>query len=252
MNTILTPDLLPAFATAPAAAATGPRLDLYAPIHKAIRLFMGDTLVRVGCMDAADREEVRVAIDQLLGLLSMLRRHVAHENDFMHPALEAREPGASARIAEEHEEHLASIDALECEANAMTAAPVAEREALGMRLYRHLALFVAENLQHMHAEETAHNQRLWAAYADDELMALHEDLVASIPPAEMAGVLRWMAPALSHAELADMLAGMRAGMPPEAFTGVLELVRERLPQPRWGKLAAALGVPQAPGLAAYR
>lgn len=232
-------------------AATGPRFDLYAPIHKAIRLFMTDTLVRVGCMDSADLADMRGAIDQLQGLLGLLRGHLAHENHHVHPAIEARRAGGSARIAGEHEEHLASIDALECEANAMATAPAPDRETLALRLYRHLALFVAENLQHMHVEETSHNSQLWAAYRDDELIALHEALVASVPPAEMATVLRWMAPALSHAELFGMLQGMRAGMPPEAFTGVLDLVRERLPTARWGKLAAALGVAQAPGLVDY-
>ncbi len=250
MNTVLTPENLPPVA-AKIPAATGPRLDFYAPIHKALRLFMGDTLVRVGCMDSGDLADVRGAIDQLQGLLGLLRSHLGHENDFVHPAIEARRAGGSARIAAEHEEHLASIDALECEANAMTAAPVPERERLALRLYRHLALFIAENLQHMHVEETSHNSQLWAAYRDDELLALHEELLASIPPAEMATVLRWMAPALSHAELFGMLQGMRAGMPPEAFTGVLDLVRERLPYARWGKLAAALGVAQAPGLVDY-
>lgn len=247
MNTVLTPETLPPVA-AKFPAATGPRLDFYAPIHKALRLFMTDTLVRVGCMDSGDLADVRGAVDQLQGLLGMMRSHLGHENHFVHPAIEARRAGGSARIAEEHEEHLASIDALECEANAMTAAPVAEREVLALRLYRHLALFVAENLQHMHVEETSHNTQLWAAYRDDELIALHEELLASIPPAEMATVLRWMAPALSHTELFGMLQGMRAGMPPEAFMGVLDLVRERLPYARWGKLAAALGVAQAPGL----
>ncbi|GAB4037741.1 MAG: hypothetical protein Fur0014_05790 [Rubrivivax sp.] len=247
MNTVLTPaNLPPAAAKFPPAAA--PRFDLYAPIHKAIRLFMTDTLVRVGSMDSADLADTQAALGQLQGLLALLRSHVERENHFVHPALEARRAGGSSRIAEEHEEHLASIDALECEANAMTAAPLPEREALALRLYRHLALFVAENLQHMHVEETSHNQQLWAAYRDDELIALNDELVASVPPTEMAVVLRWMAPALSHAELFGMLQALRAGMPPEAFTGVLDLVRERLPQPRWGKLAAALGVAQAPGL----
>jgi hypothetical protein len=235
----------------PVQPAAGPRIDLYAPIHKALRLFMTDTLVRVGCMDSADLADMRLAIDQLQGLLGLLRRHLVHENDYVHPALEARRAGSSTRVAEEHEEHLASIDALECEANAMTAAPAPEREALALRLYRHLALFIAENMQHMHIEETAHNGQLWAAYRDDELIALHDELVASIPPAEMAVVLRWMAPALSHAELSGMLMGMREGMPPEAFMGVLDIVRARLPYARWGKLAAVLQVPQAPGLVDY-
>ncbi len=239
--------------TAAAAAAPAlPRADLYAPIHKALRLFMSDTLARVGAMDAADQAEVGSAIDQLLALLQLLRSHLQHENHFLHPALEARRPGSSSVAADQHDEHRASIDALECEANAMAAAPAPQRDSLALRLYRHLALFVAENLQHMHVEETAHNHALWAAYGDADLMALHDELVASVPAPEMGLVLHWMAPALSHAELAGMLGAMQADMPPENFRDVLTLVRSRLPEPRWDKLARALRVPQAPGLVDVR
>ena len=75
-----------------------------------------------------------------------------------------------------------------------------------------------------------------------ELLAIHDELVASIPPAEMGLVLHWMVPALSPAELSGMLMGMRAEMPAPAFAGVLDLVRERLTLERWAKLDAALGL----------
>jgi len=56
------------------------------------------------------------------------------------------------------------------------------RAALAQRLYRHLALFIGENLQHMQVEETENNAALWALYSDDELAAIHDRLLASVPP----------------------------------------------------------------------
>lgn len=229
-------------------AAAAPRLDFYAPIHKALRAFMADTLTRIGSMDTADEADVQATLGQLATLTTLLRAHLHHENSFVHPALEARSQGSARRIAQEHEEHRASLDALDAEAAAVATAPVSHRDRIALRLYRHLALFVAENLQHMHVEETAHNQALWAAYTDEELIAIHQALLASIAPQEMGLVLHWMAPALAHAELAGMLADMQREMPPEAFRGILDLVRERLSTPRWDKLARALNVPQQPGL----
>ncbi len=232
--------------------ATAPRMDLYSTIHKALRAFMADTLTRVGSMDAADEGDLRVTLGQLKGLTTLMRAHLHHENQFVHPALEARLQGSSVRIAQEHEEHGASLDALDAEADAVAQATGSQRPRLAMRLYRHLALFVAENLQHMHVEETAHNQALWSAYSDEELEAIHGALLGSVPPAEMGQVLHWMAPALAHSELAGMLGGMQMQMPPEAFRGVLDAVRERLSMPRWDKLARALNVPQQPGLVHVR
>jgi hypothetical protein len=209
---------------------------------------MFETLTRLGSADAGDLDELGGAIGQLQALLSLLRGHVAHENAFVHPALEARRPGSAGLIGGQHEEHLASIDALDQESLALLAAPAGRRDALALRLYRHLALFVAENLQHMHIEESVHNAELWAAYSDDELTALHDDLVAHIAPEEMQQVNHWMAPALSLDELTGLLQGMRAGMPAPMFEAVASAMFERMPERRRARLAERLGLPPVPGL----
>ena len=109
-----------------------------------------------------------------------------------------------------------------------------------MKLYRHLALFVAENFEHVHNEETAGNALLWATHTDAELMAIHGALLASIKPQEMAVALRWMIPALNHAERVAMLRGMRHDAPAPVFQSVLRIAREHLAPRDWEKLTAAL------------
>lgn len=232
-------------APASSAAATAPRVDLYAGIHKALRLFMGDTLARAGRLDTDDAGELAATLGQIDALLAQCRSHVAKENQYVHPAIEARRPGTSERIADEHVGHLEAIAALEAEVAALRAWPGA---AAAQRLYRHLARFVGENLEHMHVEETVHNAALWAAYSDAELLQVHQRILASIEPAEMAVVLRWMVPALSPAERAGMLGAMQREMPPAAMRGVLDIVRPHLDEGAWAKLARALGIAPVPGL----
>lgn len=222
--------------------AQPPRLDLYAPIHKALRHNMHDSLLRVGRLDTADAGEMAQTLSQLDELLQLCAQHVMHENQFMHPAIEARAAEATDRVAGEHDEHLQSIQALCGEAQRLRGADVHARPALAHRLYKHLALFVAENLQHMHYEETVHNALLWAHYSDDELLALHDRLIASVPFDEMLTTARWMLPALSPMERTGMLGGMQQGMPPVAFGAVLDAMRPQLDERAWGKLSAALGL----------
>jgi hypothetical protein len=229
---------------APAAADHAPRVDLYAPIHKALRSFMSDTLARVGRMDVADADELPSTLAQCDELLALCASHVHHENDFMHPAIEARQPRVSTRIAHEHEEHLQSIGELRDEVATLRAADAAARPALALRLYRHLALFVAGNFQHMHIEETAHNAALWAHYSDAELLQLHARLLASIDPREHLLVARWMVPALTPGERAAVLGGMRADAPPEAYLGLLAHLRPHLDDKTWAQLVQA-GLAQA-------
>jgi hypothetical protein len=224
------------------------RVDLYTTIHKALRHFMQDTLLRIGRMDLADADDAPTALAQLHALLNMLRSHLSHENSFIHAAIEARRPGATQRVRDDHADHLETINDLAAEAQALTTAN--DREAAALRLYRHLALFMAENFEHMHVEETANNVLLWALFSDAELLDMHGRLVASIPMPEMAVAMRWMASALTIKELQDMLAGMQTGMPAQALQGVLDLMQPHMSSQRWSRLAGHLGVAQVPGLVA--
>lgn len=221
-------------------AQTPPRVDLYATIHKALRLFMTDTLARVGRLDIDDARDVEAALHQLDGLLEICRRHLAHENEFVHTAIEARRPGLTSRIAAEHEEHLDAMAALGAEASSLRATPTA---AAAHRLYRHLALFVAANLEHMNVEETAHNEALWAHYDDAGLIDIEQRLVASIDPQEMGTVLRWMAPAINPGERAALFGAIAQTTPPEGMRDLFALVRPHLDDAAWAKLGRAMRAP---------
>jgi hypothetical protein len=214
-------------ATLPTRTATAaPRPDMYAPIHKALRSIMADTLLRVGRLDVSDAGEMAATLGQVEALLDVCTSHLAHENAFVHPAIEARQPGTAGRIAAEHEDHLQAIAALREDTRQLRASAT---PSLATRLYRHLALFVAENLQHMHYEETVHNEALWTHYSDADLKEIHDRLLASIAPPEMMQVLRWMVPALAPMERAGLMGELKAALPPEAFQAP---AAHRAPAPR--------------------
>lgn len=239
---------------APAAAATTTateeRLDLYREVHKGLRSFLTETLARVGRMDPEDSVDVEPTVAQVRQLIFVCGTHLAHEDAFLHRAMEARSPGSTAAVAREHDGHRRALQSLEATVGSVASATPAARPAAARDLYRQLAAFVAENLEHMHEEETANNAVLWAGYTDAELHDLHGALLQSIPPEEMAVYLRWILPSVTHAERVATLAGMRAGAPPEVFDGVLAMARGLLSARDWDKLAAALGVGTAAAVAA--
>jgi hypothetical protein len=226
--------------TRPQPQSATPRHDMYAGVHKGLRAFMGDTLAVVGRMDPADEHDVAAALGQARSLLAICASHLEHENRFVHAAMEARRPGSSARTGEDHVGHEEAIDELTAEIGAVERATGPARATAAHRLYLRLATFVAENLVHMHVEETENNAVLWACYTDAELQAIEGALVASIPPPEMGAVLRWMIPAMSHAARVGMLSGMRQNAPAEVFDGVLALTRAHVSARDWAKLADAL------------
>ncbi len=110
-----------------------------------------------------------------------------------------------------------------------------------MGLYRLLALFVAENLEHMHVEETQNHATLTAHYNEAEVFAIEQSIVGSLAPDEAMTVMRWMAPSAAPHERAALLAGLQQNAPRPAFEAVLDLVKPHLTAREWAKLGAAIG-----------
>lgn len=219
-----------------------PRMDMYAFIHKALRAFMSDTLLGLGCVDTDDDLVLAQTCARVLQLLDFCRSHLRHENDFIHPAMERQAQGSAARIAQEHVAHEQALGDLAAATCQLMACPSGRRAPVAHVLYQQLALFVAHNFEHMHHEETTHNAILWAHYSDAELVAIHDALVASIASEEMLLVLRWMLPHMMPAERAMMLGEMQRHAPPAALEAALQVARPHLSAIDWNKLNQALGL----------
>ncbi len=216
------------------------RHNIYAVIHKALRLAMAETLPAVGRLDANDPREVSEGIVRVRDLVRFCKLHLDAEETFIHPALEARRPGTSARIASEHVEHLAAIAAIERAVEAVARAPGAARSAAAFTLYAELGKFVGENFVHMHVEETVHNAALWDAYTDEEILAIENAIKAHHTPEEMTFVLRWMLPAMTPAERAGMFTGLRKVAPPPVVEQMVALAKAHVDADAFDKLTLAL------------
>jgi hypothetical protein len=221
--------------------APQPRHDLYVYFHKALRAYMGHVLMDLGRTDWRDAEDRQQQLAAVRELLMVCRSRVEQENRYIHPAMEARRPGSTRLIADEHVGQMFAIDALAVLADLVERVPAPERAQAGQRLYRELAVFVADNFEHMALEESEHNEVLWAHYSDDELRALERAIVSEAPDEHSLVLLDWMLPHLNPAERADMLGEMREIAPTDVFQRVLGRLRGQLPSKDWGKLTVALG-----------
>jgi hypothetical protein len=214
------------------------RLDCYAPIHKAYRAFMGDTLTRLGRIDLDDPADAAAALSQVRALLGSMRHHIDHENRHVHPMVAST--GAMPASVHEHDEHLREIAELELLAAAVAQAPRHERDALVHRLYHALSKAVADQFLHMLGEEQGNNLVLWAYYSDAEIEAMHDRLVADVKPDVLLEIMGWMLPALTPAELAAVLADVRDKAPPPVFAALLGIAQERITPARFDRLRHAL------------
>lgn len=225
--------------------AANTRMNMYGPIHKGLRARMAEAVTALGRMDGDDAQQVESTLDLVDDLLDICIDHLEHENRFVHTAMEARAPGSADSATIDHAHHQAEIAALKTLCSHVATCRGHERTELAHRLYLAFSTFVAENLAHMRFEEEHNNAVLWTHYSDEELLAIEQALVASIPEAKRPRALRLIVPALAHAERAQFLARMREGMPAPAFAGVLAMLMPLLDACEQAKLRTALGLEDA-------
>jgi Hemerythrin HHE cation binding domain len=220
------------------------RFPLYTSVHKGLRRALADTLVVVGQADAADNQSVAGAAAAVRALLALCRLHLHSENQFVHPAMEARRPGSARETAGDHVAHEAAFEELTSDVLAVERTIGRDRAAAVAILYQRLALFVADNYAHMFEEETINQAVLWDAYSDDELRAIHSAILGSHTPEQTRAMLSEMLPAMAPAERAAMFAGARHTMPPDAFNGFVAFAASLISAADAAKLRAAVGVPE--------
>jgi len=184
------------------------RFDIYLHVHKGLRALMADVLTSVGRIDAADSLEVASGVAQVRTLLDICRSHLFTENQFIHTAMEARRRGSACVTANQHVQHEEAFEQIEARLLAIETSGTGLDSKI-LALYQALALFAAENFQHMEVEERENNETLWELYSDAELHALHGQIMASLDPRKMVTFSRWILPDVSNSERAAMLAGMQ-------------------------------------------
>jgi hypothetical protein len=210
------------------AAVTPERHEIYHVVHKGLRAAMSDALVRLGRVDLDDAAHRTEALAAVADLLNLCREHLEHENNFLHTAMEKVVPGSSRACADDHAHHVSAIAQLKTRLDDAAVADPLVRERAFKVLYRLLASFVSENFAHMAIEESTNTELLWRHYSDADLLAIEHQIHAHIKPERMMTWLRWILPNVTRQQRAIMMRGMQAGMPPELFGGVLDMVKPHL------------------------
>jgi hypothetical protein len=176
------------------------RFDLFTAVHKGLRAAMFHAGALLGRTDFGAREEALQAARAVDRVVSLLDEHAAHEDAVILPAVEALYPELFVALREDH----ARIDGLQRELTALTArvahAEEVERASLGVRIHDRFGNLLAEQLRHLQREEQDAQRLLRAHRSDEELRAMHGEILARIPPPRSAEWLGVILPALSIPE----------------------------------------------------
>src|SRR5262249_6979542 len=153
-------------------------------------------------------DESGSVLGSLRNFLVLAAGHVAHEDEHIHGVLRAH--GSSTETLDhQHGDHRAAFATLEKLASDVEKAWPKHKKAACRKLYLAFAAYLAEDLAHMHEEETETAPELWRNFTDEELLAIELNIVASMSPEENMAFLRLMIPAMNPAERAAMLGAMQ-------------------------------------------
>lgn len=217
--------------------------DLYRDIHKAIRVELFAVTTEAGRLDPSQGIALAALATHVTDVVELLISHAAHEDGAVQPALEVHLPELAERVEVDHltlDARMADLTAMAQEA----AAPaVTDAGAKVHRLYLALASFTSDYLEHQDVEERVVMPALEAAIGVDDVVAIHQAILAGIPPEEMGRSLALMIPAMNIDNRVELLGGMRAGAPAEVFEGVWGLTGSVLDPADLSALAARLEIP---------
>jgi hypothetical protein len=216
--------------------------NLYRDIHKGIRAELFDVTLTAGRIDPSDATARAALVARVGSVFELLTSHAEHEDDALDPVLVPNLPEIAETIAGAHACIEAHISALRELVDGAVATTGTDRAQQLNRVYLELASFTSQYLGHQDYEERVVMPTIEQKLGVDVGIALHQAIVASIPPDEMAHGLAVMLPVMNIDDRVEVLGSMREHAPREVFTGVWGLASSVLTTADFAALGGRLGL----------
>ncbi|MCX5497179.1 hemerythrin domain-containing protein [Kaistia dalseonensis] len=215
--------------------------DFYGPIHKAIRLALGDFLILLGSSDAADRAHwTRVEVEWSR-IEALLEAHSHHEDVHVHPMIHVAAPEVAHTLDAQHETLDSSIHALAETVSELKALDGADdRRRAARSLYLRYSTFMAAYFHHLIEEEMRAMPALVEHFPPSALLDAHRALVGSISPEDKLADLPIIARALAPHERIGLMLATRDNAPPAFFADACRIMQQAIGRDAFEPVAAAL------------
>ncbi|MGC5327733.1 hypothetical protein [Brevibacillus sp. SYSU BS000544] len=218
------------------------RFDIYAQVHKGIRLALSGLCYQAGSVDGSDKERVNSFVEEFRRIVLILDAHSRDEDTHLNEAYEKYAPETLHQLEEQHsvlelklEKLIELVDQLD-----MNKQDPSHHQKIWYQIGKDLNRFTADYLIHLQHEEGPGMEALWENLSDDQLKVISINIRSSIPPQVMSIFMHYMIPAISHLDRVGMFSEMKKFAPKEAYAGMLGLAESRLDQKAWLQLQAAL------------
>lgn len=175
--------------------------------HKYVSHALNDVERLIAKTDFRDETQTRGALEAFRTLADMLRGHAQYENERLHALLEKKQSTLHIHAEEDHvsqEKELIDIESLL--QGILKAKEDEERLILGYQLYLTYRKFVADELLHLHEEETVLLPELQRLYSDEELRQVEAETYRIMTVDEIQEMIDHLFPHMNPSDHAAFLA----------------------------------------------
>lgn len=172
--------------------------------HKYVSASLNDLERLIAKTDFRNPQEVDLVDQSFQSLKEMLQNHAQYENDRLHALLKRKHSKIHEHAEVDHahqDQQLIEIQEMIKKISQTSAEE--EKVSTGYKLYLMYRKFVADNLLHLHEEETMILPELQRLYTDKELKQVEAETYQEMSSEEMIGMMKELFP---HMNCSDRLA----------------------------------------------
>ena len=194
--------------------------------HKYVSAALNDLERLIARTDFCDSDGVGEVKRNFEELANMLKGHAQYETERLHTLLKQKNTPSIlyAHIEEDHAAQDKQLLEIEEILRALLLQSSKEKKIEeGYRLYLTYRKFVADNLAHLHEEETHILPELQKLYSDAELQQVEALTYREMAPEEMIGVIEILFPHMNTHDKQAFLSDIRS-LEPQKFEVVLKAI----------------------------
>lgn len=181
--------------------------------HKYVSSALNDVERLIAKTDFRNELDTLNAQSAFQELTEMLEGHAHYENEKLHRLLDKKGSKVHQHAEDEHALQQQKITEIQSLFNQILEPSINERIALGYNLYLTYRKFVADNLAHLHEEETLILPELQRLYTDEELKRVEAETYNIMSSDEMIEMLRVLFPHMNSVDKEAFLSDIKECQP---------------------------------------
>lgn len=179
--------------------------------HKYVSFALSELERCIAKADFTNNADIEHIQREWLAVKEMLKGHARHEEENFHALLEKKGSTIHREAHDDHERQEESLENLQCLLDGTLTS--FDRIEAGYQFYLAYRKFVADNLLHLHEEETKLLPELQRLCTDEELRAIENPIYEIMTSDEMAEMLQVLFPHMNPSDKYAFLTDIKLAQP---------------------------------------